>query len=111
MQQTLKQELARKPYAGLFIVYMMDRFERLSVEELGCWDECTAAENVYKAELMLLAHSNKQRFLRFILDYGIKRRDDRLRNEALKFIDRLRELPEFEPAIMAGDEETLDLPQ
>ena len=34
---------------------------------------------VYKTELVLLAKSNQSRFSKFILTYGLKRRDDRFR--------------------------------
>ena len=36
--KVLKEELCRKPYAGLFIVYMIDSFEHLSTEDIDCWD-------------------------------------------------------------------------
>jgi hypothetical protein len=62
---------------------------------------------VYKTELVLLSKSNQSRFSRFILDYGIQRKDDRLRQEALKFIECLRHLPEYEPLVEEGTEEAI----
>lgn len=62
---------------------------------------------VYKTELALLSKSNQSRLCRFILDFGIKRKDDSLRQQALKFIECLRCLPEYEPLIEEGSEEAL----
>lgn len=62
---------------------------------------------MYKTELLLLSKSNQSRFCRFILDYGTNRKDDRFRQEALKFIECLRALPEYEPLIEEGSEEAI----
>jgi hypothetical protein len=37
---TLKEELTKQPYAGLFVMYMIDRFEELSEEDFVYWDRC-----------------------------------------------------------------------
>jgi len=57
--------------------------------------------------LVLLSKSNQSRFCHFILDYGTNRKDDRFRQEALKFIECLRTLPEYEPLIEEGSEEAI----
>ena len=62
---------------------------------------------MYKTELILLSKSNQSRFSRFILNYGINRKDDKYRQEALKFIECLRSLPEYEPLIEEGSEEAI----
>lgn len=78
-----------KPFAGILIVYMMNNdFENLSEEDFACWDK--AYENVYLQELKLLSKTNKSMFSKFILDYMIKRRDDQVKVEAMKFIEKLR---------------------
>lgn len=43
--KVLKEELSYKPYAGLFIVYMINDFENLSEEDYSFWN--TATENLY----------------------------------------------------------------
>lgn len=58
-------------------------------------------------ELILLSKSNQSRFSQFILDFGINRKDDRLRHEAIKFIESLRILPEYKALIEEGAEEGL----
>jgi hypothetical protein len=105
VQNVLCEELSFKPYAGMFIVYMIDRFEMLSEEEFKLWDACT--NNVYLQELKVLTKSNQSRFSKFILDYMVKRRDDKVKQEAMKFIERLKELPEYEPIIEEGVEEAI----
>ena len=40
VQATLKEELSKQPYAGLFILYMISRFEELSDDDLVYWDKC-----------------------------------------------------------------------
>lgn len=106
----LKEELCRKPYAGLFIVYMIDSFEHLSTEEIECWDTCCSSEAIYRAELLLLSKSNQSRFSHFILSQTINRADDKLRVEAVKFVERLRELGSenvYEAIIEEGSEEAV----
>jgi hypothetical protein len=58
-------------------------------------------------ELVLLSKSNQSRFSSFILDFGIHRKDDRFRQEALKFIECLRNLPEYVSLIEEGTEEAI----
>jgi len=41
------------------------------------------------------------------LDYMIKRKDDKVKNYALRFIDKLKELPEYEPIILEGSEDAI----
>ena len=118
--QTIKDELTRQPYAGLFVLYMIDRFEEMPEEDLVYWDRCCQMENdttqlietkpvpkryedeseeeikrivgdddeievqppkygLYKMELILLSKSNQSRISQFILDFGINRKNDRLR--------------------------------
>jgi len=43
--QTIKEELTRQPYAGLFILYMIDRFEEMSEEDLVYWGNCCQMES------------------------------------------------------------------
>ena len=57
---------------------------------------------VYHTELVLLSKSSQSRYSQFILDYGINRKEDMLRTEAMKFIECLRNLPEYEPLIEEG---------
>ena len=149
---TLKEELTRQPYAGLFVLYMIDHFEDMEEEDFKYWDRCTqmtddtsiagvkdsdqdksryfgrnseveetkkdaiiedevishqALYGVYKTELILLSKSNQSRFSQFILDFGLNRKDDRLRQEAMKFIECLRNLPEYAPLIEEGSEEAI----
>jgi hypothetical protein len=104
----LKEELSKKPYAGLSIVYMIDIFDQLTENDItDYWDKCCEVESIYKAELCLLSKSNLSRFSRFILEYGIKRKDDALKRAAWRFIDRLKELPEYEAIIEEGSEEAI----
>lgn len=103
--RTLKEELTQKPYAGLFIVYMLSYFDNLSDEDYQFWE--IATENVYLSELKLLSKTNQSNFSKFILDYMIKRKDDKVKNYALKFIDKLKELPEYEPIILEGSEDAI----
>lgn len=42
---TLFEGLSEKPYAGILIVYLIDRFEDLTEFEFQVWEACTA--NVY----------------------------------------------------------------
>lgn len=107
MQAVLCEELSLKPYAGIFVVYMIDRFENLTDEQFKLWDTCN--DNLYLQELKVLTKSNQTRFSKFILDYLIKHRDDMVRQEALKFIERLKELPEYEPIIEEGVEEAVQV--
>ena len=58
-------------------------------------------------ELILLSKSNQSRFSQFVLDFGINRKNDRLRQEAIKFIESLRNLPEYKALIEEGAEEGL----
>ena len=62
---------------------------------------------VYLTELVLLTKSCQSRFCQFILDYGINRKEDRLRTEAVKFIECLRHLPEYEPLIEESSVEAI----
>ena len=62
---------------------------------------------VYHTELVLLSKSSQSRYSQFILDYGINRKEDRLRTEAMKFIECLRNLPEYEPLIEEGTVEAI----
>ena len=150
MQAALKEELCRQPYAGLFVLYMMDRFEDLTDDDFYYWDKCCQMTadttvprresvkgksilknknesnleetkrssdvtdgpaqpkyGVYKSELVLLSKSNQSRFSRFILDFYISRKDDRSKQEAIKFVECLRHLPEYEPVIEEGSEEAV----
>ncbi len=66
-----------------------------------------AKYGVYVTELILLSKSCQSRFSQFILDYGINRKEDRLRTEAMKFIECLRNLPEYEPLIEEGTVEAI----
>lgn len=45
--------------------------------------------------------------MQFILDYCINRKDDRIRQEAIKFIECLRTLPDYVALIEEGTEEAL----
>ncbi len=105
MQGVLFEVLTEKPYAGILIVYLIDRFEDLTELEFQVWDACTT--NVYIQELKVLSKSNQSRFSQFILDFMIKRKDDIYKKQALKFIERLKELPEYEPIIEEGVEEAI----
>lgn len=62
---------------------------------------------LYKTELLLLSKSQSSRFCQFIMDYGVNRKDDIYRQQALKFIECLRPLSEFEALIEEGTEEAL----
>ena len=37
----MKEELTRQPYAGLFVLYMIDHFEDMEEEDFKYWDRCT----------------------------------------------------------------------
>lgn len=40
IQATLKEELTKQPYAGLFALHMIDRFEDLTEDDFHYWDSC-----------------------------------------------------------------------
>jgi hypothetical protein len=156
IQATLKEELTKQPYAGLFICYMLNRFEDMNEDDFVYWDRCCQFSNdttssqpkgtlknksflssqhamaeeikrdgsltsrpndsyehdqvrygVYKTELVLLSKSQQSRFSRFILEFGLNRKDDRYRSEALKFIECLRYLSEYEALVEEGTEEAI----
>lgn len=41
------------------------------------------------------------------MEFGIKRKNDIYRVEAVKLVERLRDIPEFVPIIEEGDEEAI----
>lgn len=55
----------------------------------------------------MLSKSQEQLISEFILNFGIKRRDDQLKTEALKLIGHLKELPEYEFIIEEGAEDSI----
>jgi hypothetical protein len=87
-----------------------ESFEEVKVGAAGNDHELPAPEpkyGVYHTELVLLSKSSQSRYSQFILDYGINRKEDRLRTEAMKFIECLRNLPEYEPLIEEGTVEAI----
>ena len=84
-KECLKEELSIKPYAGLFIVYLLEKFETLSDIDQVYWEE--SVKNLYLEELQLLSKSNQSNFSNFILNYYVNRKTDRLYFLAKLFID------------------------
>lgn len=87
-----------------------ESYEEVKVGAAGNDHELPAPEpkyGVYHTELVLLSKSSQSRYSQFILDYGINRKEDRLRTEAMKFIECLRNLPEYEPLIEEGTVEAI----
>ena len=104
--RVIKEELTQKPYAGIFIISLVDRFESLSEQELKAFWE-PSCDHVYVSELKLLTQVNQSRFSQFILDHGIKRPNDVYKEHALMFIKRLSALAEYEPIIKEGREDAI----
>jgi hypothetical protein len=51
IQSTLKEELTKQPYAGLFVLHMMNHFEDLTEEDFVSWSQCcsmTLDQSVYR---------------------------------------------------------------
>lgn len=88
------------------IIYLIDRFENLSSEELTNYWEASC-EHLYLSELKLLSQVNRSRFSQFILDYGVKRGPDIYKEAASQLIKRLSALPEYEAIIKEGKEEAI----
>jgi len=105
IHKTMKEELSQHPYAGLFIVYLIQNFELMDDSQIPYFE--LAVANVYSLELKLLSRSNQNLFGQFIVDIKFKRKDDAIKQVSLQFIEKLREIEQFKKLIESGDEESI----
>ena len=53
---TIKEELTKEPYAGLFIFFLIDRLDSLDSDDIKFYEK--ALQNLYYIELKFLAGDN-----------------------------------------------------
>lgn len=101
----LKQELSKAPYAGCFILLMIQSdFAAFNEEDLGFFED--ACDNIYELEMKILVLLNFTLFRDFIKEFAQNRRHDRIKEAALKFSDCLSSLPKLAAIVEDGREES-----
>lgn len=91
------EELSLKPYAGILILALIDKYLKLDEAGLEIWEKCV--QNLYPLELQVLSKTNSSRFAKFIVQVVFNRNDDVYKEKASLLVDRLRDIPSFLPLI------------